>query len=207
MHISEGVLSPGVLIAGAGLTAAGVAVGLRKLETEEIPSVGILCAAFFVASLVHVPVGVSSVHLVLNGMLGLILGWKIFPAILVALALQALLFQFGGITTLGVNTLNMALPGVVCYYLFRRGVGTGTKRSVLVASAFACGCCAIFLDAVLVGLSLYLTGEAFLPAAKLLIVAHLPIMLIEGFLTAVCVVFLSKAKPELLRGSHVCESS
>ncbi|MBW1794378.1 MAG: energy-coupling factor ABC transporter permease [Deltaproteobacteria bacterium] len=44
MHISEGILSPGVLIAGAGLTAAGVAIGLRKLEIEEIPSVGILSA-------------------------------------------------------------------------------------------------------------------------------------------------------------------
>jgi len=45
---------------------------------------------------------------------------------------------------------------------------------------------------------LYLTGEAFLPAAKLLVAAHLPVMLIEGFLTVVCVIFLKKVKPELL---------
>ena len=115
MHISEGVLSPSVLIAGAALTTAGVAVGLKRLDLEEIPSMGILSAGFFVASLVHVPIGPASVHLVLNGLLGLILGWKAFPAILVGLALQGLLFQFGGITTLGVNTLNMALPAVICY--------------------------------------------------------------------------------------------
>lgn len=207
MHISEGVLSPGVLIAGAGLAAAGVAIGVRRLKNREIPSVGILSAAFFVATLIHVPVGPASVHLVLNGMLGLILGWKAFPAILVGLALQAILFQFGGITTLGVNTLNMALPAVVCYYLFRRGVRTDKGRSMLVGSAFACGCCAIFLNALLVGFSLYLTGEAFLPAAKLLVAAHLPIMFIEGFLTASCVLFLRKVKPELLRGNHAWESS
>ncbi|MBW1740137.1 MAG: cobalt transporter CbiM [Deltaproteobacteria bacterium] len=203
MHISEGVLSPGVLIAGAGLTAAGVAVGLRRLENEEIPSVGILSAAFFVASLVHVPVGPSSVHLILNGLLGLILGWKAFPAILVGLALQALLFQFGGITTLGVNTLNMALPAVVCHYLFSWGVGIGARRLVFILSAFAGGCCAVFLSSMLVGFSLYLTGEAFLPVAKVVVAAHLPVMVIEGGLTAVCALFLRQVKPELLEGAYV----
>jgi len=203
MHISEGILSPGVLIAGAGLTAAGVAVGLRKLETEEIPSVGILSAAFFVASLVHVPVGPASVHLILNGLLGLILGWKAFPAILVGLALQALLFQFGGITTLGVNTLNTALPAVICYYLFKWGIRTGTRRLVFALTAFACGCCAVFFSSVLVGFSLYLTGEAVLPAAKLIVAAHIPVVVIEGILTAACAVFLRRVKPELLEGAYV----
>lgn len=207
MHISEGVLSPSVLIAGAALTTAGVAVGLKKLEIEEIPSTGILSAAFFVASLVHVPIGPASVHLVLNGLLGLILGWKAFPAILVGLALQALLFQFGGITSLGVNTLNMALPAVICYYLFGWGVKVGTRVHVLTFAAFACGFCAVLISSVLVGLSLYLTGEAFLPAAKVVVAAHFPVMLIEGVLTAACAFFLRRVKPELLEGQYVPKSS
>jgi cobalt/nickel transport system permease protein len=203
MHISEGVLSPTVLIAGAGLTAVGVAVGLRKLESEEIPSMGILSAAFFVASLIHVPLGPASVHLVLNGLLGLLLGWKAFPAILVGLALQALLFQFGGLTTLGVNTLNMALPAVVCYYLFGWGVRTGVRQVVFTTMAFVCGAFPILLSGVLVGFSLYLTGEAFLPAAKLVVAAHVPVMLIEGALTVACALFLRRVKPELLEGHYV----
>ena len=207
MHISEGVLSPGVLIAGASLTAAGVAVGLRKLDHEEIPSMGILSAAFFVASLVHVPIGPSSVHLILNGLLGLMLGWKAFPAILVGLALQALLFQFGGITTLGVNTLNMALPAVICYYLFGWGVRIRTRQLVFTVTAFACGSCAVLVSGVLVGFSLYFTGEAFLPAAKVVVAAHLPVMVIEGVLTAACVLFLRRVKPELLEGQYVPKSS
>ena len=97
MHISEGVLSPPVLVTGAVLTAAGVALGLRKMENEKIPLVAVLTSAFFVASLIRVPVGPSAVHLVLNGLLGLILGWAAVPAILVGVALQALLFQFGGL--------------------------------------------------------------------------------------------------------------
>jgi len=202
VHISEGVLSPGVLIAGAALTTAGVAVGLKNLDYEEIPSIGILSAAFFVASLVHVPIGPSSAHLILNGLLGLILGWKAFPAILIGLVLQALLFQFGGITSLGVNTLNMALPAVMCYYLFGWGMRFGTKQVLFTVTAFACGACAILISGMLVGFSLYFTGDAFLPAAKLVVAAHVPVMLIEGVLTAACALFLRRVKPELLEGQY-----
>ena len=203
MHISEGVLSPTVLVGGAALTTVGVALGLKRLDYDEIPSMGILSAAFFVASLVHVPIGPASVHLVLNGLLGLMLGWKAFPAILVGLALQALLFQFGGLTTLGVNTFNMAFPAVLCSYVFGWGVRAGTTPFVLALTAFACGSSAILVSGVLVGFCLYLTGEAFLPAAELVIAAHLPVMLIEGALTAVCALFLRRVKPELLEGHYV----
>jgi len=113
MHISEGVLSGNVLIAGCVLTAAGTAVGLKKLDYERMPQVALLSAAFFVASLIHVPIGPGNVHLVLNGLLGVFLGWVAFPAVLIATLLQAILFQFGGLTSLGVNTVNMALPAVI----------------------------------------------------------------------------------------------
>ncbi len=200
MHISEGILSPAVLIGGAALTAAGVAIGMKNLDQDEIPKMGILSSAFFVASLIHVPAGPVSVHLILNGLIGLILGWKAFPPILVALTLQALLFQFGGITTLGVNTLNMALPAVICYYLFGWSLKPKISKNILIVSSFAAGFCAVLIAAVMVGFSLYLTGEAFLPAAKLVVAAHLPVMLIEGILTAACVLFLQKVRPEILEG-------
>ena len=142
-------------------------------------------------------------HLILNGLLGLILGWRAFPAILVALALQAFLFQFGGITTLGVNTMNMALPAVICYYLFGWSLKSGIKQSVFITAVFASGFCAVLVSSIFVGLSLYLTGEAFLPAAKPLIAAHLPVMIIEGIVTAACILFLKKVRPELLEEINV----
>jgi len=92
MHISEGICSPPVLAAGAGLAVLGAALGLKGLKTESIPKVGVLSSAFFVASLIHVPIGPVSVHLVLNGLMGLLLGWASFPANLVALLLQGVLF-------------------------------------------------------------------------------------------------------------------
>ena len=75
MHIAEGVLSAPILIAGGAACAAGLAVGLKRLPTDRLATVAIFSATFFIASLIHVPVGPSSVHLLLNGLIGLILGW------------------------------------------------------------------------------------------------------------------------------------
>jgi cobalt/nickel transport system permease protein len=198
MHISEGILAAPVLVGGAALTAAGLGVALKKLNNEDIPKVGVLSAGFFVAGLIQVPIGVASVHLVLNGLVGLILGWLSFPAIFVGLLLQSIMFQYGGITALGVNTFNMAVPGLVSCFLFGR-LATGTSKSyVSSVFAFMAGSFAVFLSGILVGISLYLTGEAFLPAAKIVVAGHIPVMLIEGVITAACVTFLKKVKPELL---------
>jgi len=196
MHISEGILAAPVLITGAALTAAGVGAGLKKMDYDRIPQVAILSAVFFVAALIHVPVGPSSVHLILNGIMGVLLGLAAFPAILVALGLQAALFQFGGITTLGVNTFNMAFPAVICFYLFSHWV---KHENVIIAlsAAFACGFAAVLLGSIMVAISLAFTGEAFAVAAKLVVIAHLPVMLIEGILTMFCVSFLRKVRPEM----------
>lgn len=198
MHISEGVISPEVLAGAAVLTVAGTFIGLRKIDDVEIPAMGILSAAFFVASLVHVPAGPVSVHLVLNGLVGMLLGWRAFPSILVALSLQAMIFQFGGITTMGINTLNMAAPAVFCYLCLGWCKKPGVSDKVFAVAAFLCGFLSVFFAAVMVGFTLFLSGDAFLQAAKVAAVAHLPVMLIEGMLTASCMIFLKKVKPEML---------
>ena len=198
MHISEGVLSGPVLMAGAAVALAGTAAGLRKLELDRVAQAGMLSAAFFVASLIHVPVGPSSVHLILNGIVGLLLGWAAFPAILTALLLQAMMFQYGGITTLGVNTVIMAVPAVVCYHLF--GPFILKDQRIAVLAAVACGAGSVFLGAVLAGASLMFTEGSFLEVAGLVVTAHLPVMVIEGVVTVFCVAFLKKVKPEMLPG-------
>lgn len=197
MHISEGVLSAPVLIAGAAVAVAGISVGLRRMDNENIPKVAVLSSAFFVASLIHVPLGPASVHLILNGISGILLGWLSFPSIFVALTLQAILFQFGGITTLGVNTVVMALPAVICFYLFRVYVRRD-KGFLFYASAFSCGALSVFLSSVFVAMALVTTEKSFMKVAKLIVVAHLPIMVIEGIMTLFCILFLKKVRPELL---------
>lgn len=200
MHISEGVLSPAVLAGGAGLAAVGTAIGLKKLDYEAIPRVAILSAAFFVATLIHVPIGPVGLHLVLNGLMGLLLGWLAVPAILIALFLQALLFQFGGLTTLGVNTVSMAAPAVICFYAYRGSLRQqGTAAAV---AAFACGATAILLSGLLVATALITTGQAFLEVAELVLLAHIPVMIIEGVITLFIFLFLKKVRPKLLEGIY-----
>lgn len=197
MHISEGVLSVPILAAGAALTVAGTYVGLRKLDNANLVTVAILSAAFFVGSLIHVPVGPASAHLILNGLLGAILGWASFPAILVGLLLQAVLFQFGGLTVLGVNTFDMAAPAVICALLF----GPMLRRSgkIRALGAFLCGSVSVLLASLFTAGALALTDEGFLHAATTLVLMHLPIMAIEGGFTMLVVGYLSKALPEIFQ--------
>jgi cobalt/nickel transport system permease protein len=198
MHISEGVLSGPVLASGAALTVVGAAIGLKKLDYDQIARAGILAAAFFVAALIHVPIGPSNAHLVLNGILGLLLGWAAFPVILVALVLQAVLFQFGGITALGVNTTIMAVPAVLCFVLFRPLIFK--KNPIALTAAFACGFLSVFFGAILVGLALMFTDENFFEVAAIVVAAHIPVMIIEGIVTVMCVAFLKKVQPAMLMG-------
>ena len=197
MHISEGVLSPAVLASGAAIAAVGTAVGLKRLDYDRIPQVAVLTAAFFVASLVHVPIGPASVHLTLNGLMGIFLGWVAFPAILVGLILQAVLFQHGGITTLGVNTVIMALPALVCFYAFGRSIRSN-KITVSTIASFLCGFGAILLSVLGLAFFLVFSGEQFSAIAKVAVVAYLPIMAIEGMIAALCIRFLKRVKPEIL---------
>ena len=195
MHIAEGVLSPAVLGGGAVLA---LAQGLRRLEYDRLVAVGILSAAFFVASLIHVPVGLASAHLVLNGLVGVLLGWAAFPSILVALLLQALLFQFGGITVLGVNTFTMGFAAVASWYVFRAVCRLCPGMGGVRAGAFMGGALGVALAAVLTALALAFTDEGFWLAAQLLLLAHLPVMLAEGLITMFTVSFIMRVRPELL---------
>jgi cobalt/nickel transport system permease protein len=199
MHIAEGILSVPVLVGGAAVTIAGLARGLRSVEVHSVPQVGVLAAALFVASLIHVPVGGASVHLILNGLAGLLLGWAVFPAVFVALLLQAVLFQFGGLTTLGVNTAAMATPAVAVYLLFGRALhGRGVWS---LAAPFLAGALAVALASLLVATALFLSNDhAFTKAAAAILLAHLPVMIIEGLICTFCVTFLRTVKPQMLPG-------
>lgn len=179
-----------------GLALAGTAVGLKQMDYDRVAHVGVLSAAFFVTSLIHFNIGPASTHLILNGLLGLVLGWTAFPAILVALLLQAVFFQFGGPTTLGVNTIIMALPAVVCYHVFGPVLQKSDAKMML--AAFGCGSISVLGSTLLLGASLVLAEENFGAIASIIIVANIPVMIIEGVVTAFCVAFIKKVSPEIL---------
>ena len=197
MHISDGILSWQVLAAGTAACAAGTGAGLYKLKEEEIPKAALLASVFFVASLIHVPAGGASAHLMLAGLMGILLGWAAFPAFLVALLLQSVLLGHGGLTALGVNTVNMSVPALAGYYIFGRGIRTKGYRGA-VMRGFGAGALGIFLATFMGGISLLASGGEFMPVFKGLMVLHIPVVFAEGFITAAVTGFLWKVSPEIL---------
>ena len=195
MHIVDGALSDQVVIGGAVATLAGVAYGLKRMDLDRIPQMGVLSATFFIASLIHVPVGPSSLHLILNGLIGLALGWTAFPALLIALLLQAVFFGYGGLVVLGVNTLNIALPAVIMGLSFRHLIQVSEpKRAAILGGVVGAG--SVILTAIMVAASLALTGDGFLVAAKLSLLSHIPVIVIEALVTAAAVHLLVRVKPD-----------
>lgn len=198
-HMPDGILSAPVLIAGGAVALAGIAWALRRLDADDIPRTALVTAAFFVAALIHFPVGPTSVHLILNGLTGIMLGWTAFPAITIALLLQAVLFGFGGIVTLGVNITVMAVPAVLCGCLFQ-GLRPRLSARALTLAGGILGALGVLLTALFVAGALALSGREFLPAAKLALLAHLPVMAIEAAVSAAAVAFLGRVRSDLLTG-------
>jgi len=199
MHLADGVVSLPVLAGGSVLGLLGAAMGLRSIEDDQMPKVAVISAGFFVASLIHVPAGPAQLHLTMNGLAGLILGWAAFPAILVALILQAAIFGYGGFTVLLVNTLVMALPGVLAgsagkWLLNRKGGNAG-----MLAGGFLAGTLAVLGSGLLLGATLALSDRRFLGAAWAIVIAHLPVALLEGTVTALAMRSLAQYLPALFQ--------
>ena len=197
MHISDGVLSTPIWVSGYVISATIVAVTTKKMEPEDIPKTAIMTSVFFVASLIHVPIGPTSAHLILNGLIGMILGPLAFVSIFLGLILQALLFQHGGITTIGVNSIMMGLPALLAYRIFDLHQKFHFRLNVPVLGTLA-GTSGVFLSSIILALLLITTGSEFSGIAKLALLAHLPVIIIEAIVTGFIASFLKRVKPELL---------
>ncbi len=214
MHIPDGILPAQVAVAGYAITGGATWYVLRRINRDpnpqaQIPKASLLTAAFFVASWIHIPVPPTSVHLILNGLLGTVLGYYALPAILIGLFFQAIMFQHGGLSTLGVNAVMMALPAILAYHVFR------LRRFVNPDRQFWTGLFGFLAGAIGLGIStviffglLVTTIPATLDVATeratiyTLTLAHIPLMIIEGSFTALLVVFLQRVKPQLLEPSN-----
>ena len=209
MHIPDGVLPASVCGAGYAAAAPVAWYSLRKISREtnpreNVPKAAVLTAAFFVVSWIHVPVPPTSVHLVLNGLLGAVLGYYAFPAILIGLFFQAVMFQHGGLTTLGVNAIIMGVPALLSYHVFHLGTRGSAGRIRTGVSGFLAGSIAIGLSTVLFLVILIsfipagLDVEIERAAIYTLAVAHVPLMFIEGLFTMLLTLFLHRVRPALL---------
>jgi cobalt/nickel transport system permease protein len=211
MHIADGILPASVALGGYAAAGGLTWLSLNRIKSKYknpramIPQASLLTAAFFAASLIHIPVPPTSVHLILSGLMGIVLGWFAFPAILVGLFFQAVMFQHGGLTTMGINACLIGLSSLFAGALFhiRCYFGSGS-RAINGILSFSGSFLAIALGALAAALLLIYTIPAQLDVAAeraaiiTLAAAHLPIALLEGVFTALVVIFLLRVKPELL---------
>jgi cobalt/nickel transport system permease protein len=149
----------------------------------------------------------ASVHLVLNGLLGTILGYFAFPAILIGLFFQAVMFQHGGLTTLGINAVVMGVPAIIAHYIFRlRKLGKQENRTKTAVSGFLSGAVALGVSVALFAVILMTNIPADMniiteqAAIYALAIAYLPLIVIEGIITAMLTVFLQRVRPRVLDG-------
>ncbi len=196
MHISDGVLPTYVALGSFAASFGLIALSVKQTRAEDLPKIAVVTSSFFVASLIHVPLGPTSVHLLIPGLVGILLGNSAFLAIALGLTLQSLLFQFGGITALGANSLMMGIPALVCGFLFKLFRSGSLRRNIIAGSII--GGFGTVLAAIFLALLLYSGGDDFLGVAKLALAAHLPIFIIEGIISGFAVSFLHRVKPELL---------
>lgn len=199
LHISDGILSWPALLFGWAVTFVLLAYSLRKIDQEDIPKLSLITACLFVASLLHLNVGPTSVHFILNGLAGVIAGILAYPAIFVALLLQALLLGHGGITVLGVNAVDMGIPALLSYWVFKLRGKVDWEMDVGIFGALA-GSLGVTAGVILTSLMILTTGSEFREVVGFLVVVHLPIIGIEGAVTGAVGTFLSRVKPKILPG-------
>jgi cobalt/nickel transport system permease protein len=208
MHVPDGFLSPSVAAATWAAGAGAVAWALRadRGDPERVPAgtLGALSGFVFAAQLVNVPLlpGTSG-HLV-GGMLAaaLVGPWRGLVVMAVVLAVQALLFQDGGVTAYGANLLAMGAAGClgglsVASLVDRLVPGARGRVAGPVAGAFV----GTLVGAAFVGAALALSG--LYPARTVLPVIlslHVPIALLEAALTGAILGTVLRWRPDLVRG-------
>jgi cobalt/nickel transport system permease protein len=198
VHLSDGVLTTAWSVSGYAGAALLLALAMWKVREEEVPRIGVLTAAFFVASSVHIKLAVlpTSAHLILNGLVGVVLGRRAPLAIAIGLGLQFYLLGHGGQTTLGINTCIVSLPALAAgalYPLLRRlGVPPFVRGVLLGGGAAAASVGLNFL------VLLYGGKEDWRVLAKLVLLTHVPIVILEGLMLGVIVTYLEKVKPDML---------
>ncbi|WP_298099449.1 cobalt transporter CbiM [uncultured Campylobacter sp.] len=192
MHISEGVLSAPVLLAGWAVTAPAVAAILWRVKQSEIPRIACFSALFFVASFVHLPVGVSSMHLMLSGLVGAFLGSRAILAIFVALFLQGVFFGFGGLSVLGVNTAVIGFPAVLGGLFAAAAKAQELKARTQKIYLFLAGFVPIVCSMLLLDLVLFISGREFFAIATLISLEGAILAVLEGIITLFALSFIAK---------------
>jgi cobalt/nickel transport system permease protein len=209
MHIPDGFLSPAVAGATWVAAAGGLAVALRAERRDPVPApagiLGALAAFLFAAQMVNVPVAPgTSGHLVGSTLVALIVGpWRAVIVLAVVLAIQAVLFQDGGLTALGANLLDMGFAGAFVGFTVATLAARGWRGPRGYAVGGMLGAFAATLAAAALGGG-WLALSGLYPLRGILgvmLVTHSAIGVLEAALTGAVLVTLLRWRPDLVAGA------
>jgi len=210
MHMADALVSPAVggtmWAASAGLIGYCSHKVKQELDNGKVPLMGVLGAFIFAAQMINfsIPATGSSGHLGGGMILAILLGpYAAFLTIASVLSVQALFFADGGLLALGCNMFNLGFfPCFIAYpFIYKKIVGHHATRGRILTGALLASLLGLQLGALGVVLQTVLSGIAELPFNSFIILmlpVHLAIGLVEGIATAAVVLFIWKARPEIL---------
>jgi cobalt/nickel transport system permease protein len=216
LHIPDGFLSTPVSIVCWILTVIALAMALRRVNTElgerQVPLMGVLAACIFAGQMLNFPIaGGTSGHLIGGALAVILLGpWAGILVMTSVVAIQALIFQDGGLLALGANILNMGVVSVFVANGVYRTVQSVAKgaRWGLIAGGFAAAWVSVMASALITALQLALSGASpaniALPAMA---AVHALIGIGEGLITVGALTFLAATRRDLLQGNAASTSN
>ncbi len=204
MHIPDGFIPILQCVVYWIIALVFIALALRwarkELSEEKVPIVAVLAAAIFAMQAFNLPVGMgTSGHLVGGALAAIVLGSP-FAAVFIlsiVLIIQGVIFGDGGITTMGVNIINMGVIGGFVGYYGYTGIRSVIKNpyvSAGIAAWFAC-----FIPALAASVELWIAGTfPLVPGLVAMGTYHAAIGIIEGVVTAAAVYLIIHARPDLM---------
>jgi cobalt/nickel transport system permease protein len=207
MHVPDGFLSLGVSLVCWALAVAGVGVALWRsreaLGERQVPLMGVLAAFIFAAQMLNFTVaGGTSGHLVGGALAAILLGpWAGILTMTTVVAIQALLFQDGGLLVMGANILNMGIISTVVGYGVYRGATALARgqRWGLFVGGFAAAWASVVIAAVAAAVQLAFSGTSPLGVAlPAMAGVHVLIGVGEGLITVGALVFVAAVRRDLL---------
>ena len=208
LHAPDGFVSVPIAIVMWALTGLVIAYAVRRtnanLDDRAVPLLGVMAAFIFAAQMFNFPVvGGTSGHLLGGVLAAVMLGpWAGTLVMTAVVAVQALLFQDGGLLIMGANIFNMGVLGTLggygLYRLVARLLG-GEERGRLPAAAVAAWA-SVVAGAVAMALQLGASGVVPLGLAlPAMVGVHALIGIGEALITAAALAFIAATRADLFR--------
>jgi len=207
MHIPDGFINTTTAAATWAVSAGGVGYAVRRVNREikerQVPLMGVSAAFIFAAQMMNFPVaGGTSGHLLGGALVAILLGpWAATLVLTSVLAVQALVFQDGGLLALGANIFNMAIVGVFVgwgvYVALKRALGDRSWATMV--SGFAASWLSVVIASLVAAIELAVSGTSPLGVAlPAMGMVHMLIGIGEGLITVAVLAFLRATRPDLL---------